>query len=87
MDPPGFTRRESLGSRPYYLTLPKPGEDPRKLSTIRHVEDYLAKQNRSDVKPSDFDFSKKRKRTECDNGLTGGKKANWSDTFAEPNGD
>lgn len=87
MDPPGFTRRESLGSRPYYLTLPKPGENPRKLSTIRHVEDYLEKEKRLDVKPSDFDFSKRKRKSEGDAGSTGGKKTNWSDTFAEDAGD
>ena len=84
MDPPGFRRREPLGEKPFYLTLPKPGEVPRKLSNIRHVSDYLTKENITDVQTSDFDFTKrKRKNSELDKEAARGKKALLSDIFDE----
>ena len=71
MDPPGFRRFEdpnATNSRPYYKTVPQDGRTPRKLTSAREVEEYLEKEDRSDVNAYlHFDFSRRFKRkSECE---------------------
>ena len=89
MDPPGFQRFEDPNAdnpRPYYITVPQDGRTPRKFANARHLQDFLEKENRSDVNAYlDFDFKRRFKRkSECDDTAEGKKSKNlWSDVFDE----
>lgn len=87
-DPPGFVRVETAEERVHYLTIPGAGKTPRRLNNRAQAKSYLEKEGISDVAPTDFDFTKRKRRagpSKPPDEAGGGKQRRLSDIFDEDN--